>query len=1561
MNFHRVILNRITDYRWLFNHFFLLSLLFLCVPEIVMSNAYALIIHHKGLTIRPSDNNFTFAKSIWKNTDEDKLTFNENNTSNYLLIDDIYRAGTLVIFSKLESGQSIFLFRLVESDGAYVTELVKKMEGPNYYLLYYINQPDEYLIEAKFNGKPNPNITIDFFPNGDGESCTHLAPSTDLTCKQSWLPAHYRKDIEPWIQSKIDEIKYRIGLVDYSKRLADQAIESMDIAFDAAMMNIACLDKQQTPGACGGAIASYVGERIGDFEEEVLTDLGYENIGFAVDTLTEHAIIFGQVVSCLKETKSIKGGIIPIDTFVSCGTGLLSLGETLGLDLVSIVGNAVGIRELSELKERFNETIIAREMLKCLVESNYGEWNGLVVSAGYPSGSNPSLDEIIDGFAEKLGYDNLLFLENKYEKARIKDLFNEGIYDHDDWISTRMTMKNPFNDVDGDGILNVNDPQPNSFSVVQPVADFNVQDSYIVDSNINLNSTSYDSNGFSITSYNWKVIKPNGAIDTYHTSDISFYVDVEGSYTVELIVSNEHGDTSEAVRKSFNVISQPVTGHDIQLSSLSGDSSVRPGSTEYFDLTVCNSGNYAEDVTAVLIVNGPSITNNAKEVNLGTIQPPTGTSNSYCTSFQNAISYTMPNSLEGGYYKFTVTVKSPIGDENWSDNTRTLVASYGTEEEIVSDVFKYKEYDIPYDPNLEITQYGGVVDGGYGPITINTPYGTYKIWHGEWWGSDSTGYRTYFYVESSSGYVEYDEKVYDGDMEVFDNGKILIGAEFFNYDYSIVYVAYPVISSSIGLNPSKIYAVVGTTETVEVHLGSPGECCFDDRFDLHSYNPSSSRRFNFDNDFSNTIEMDGEIENYGYLLEITPLQAGEHDFIIELNSESGDDFLVAGKIVASEPPPDGDNDGIIDSVDDFPVDPAASLDSDNDGYPDCWNTGYTQNDSTTGLSLDLHPFDPNANVDSDGDGLADYFDDFPNDTNLKYDTDHDGVADNVDAFPNDVAASIDSDNDGYPDLWNSGYTKNDSSTDLKIDSFPNDPSASMDSDGDGYPDKWNIGFSATDSTTGLSLDRFPYDPHEWSDRDGDGYGDNSDIFPSDPTEWKDSDNDGVGDNADVLPNDPERTTNSAPTIDIVDNITIQEGQSKVVNLTVSDPDNDSYTVELINDPAFIIKNATNISISPGSGVVGVYRITIKATDIYGAISFKQLVLNVVKTYYLDSDGDGYGDPNNSQQATTQPAGYVTDNTDCDDSNANINPGVNEIPGDGIDNNCNHLIDEIDEICNADHLNLCTTENNCTEVGGYWCNEQCQTSPCSNEDPVIESFNLDPLEGDAPLTVTFTCEAYDPDGTIISYQWDFDGDGNIDQNSTTGTVTYSYNELGTYHATCTVVDNEGAVVTSMVKEINVNQIEGNCLEEECPVGKSCLCFQTLKCDGENSCEQAESFNVGDHFRLNLCINADQSDRVDLVDLYVGIIPLQSNTLFLVTWNPWDPVVVWDGGEITSDIAYRQHIEQTNQCFTIYDFEIVPGIYGTYDLYALLNQAGNPLNFFYFSSNLAYKRITFEDMR
>lgn len=65
---------------------------------------------------------------------------------------------------------------------------------------------------------------------------------------------------------------------------------------------------------------------------------------------------------------------------------------------------------------------------------------------------------------------------------------------------------------------------------------------------------------------------------------------------------------------------------------------------------------------------------------------------------------------------------------------------------------------------------------------------------------------------------------------------------------------------------------------------------------------------------------------------------------------------------------------------------------------------------------------------------------------------------------------------------------------------------------------------------------------------------------------------------------------------------------------------------------------------------------------------------VGSTWYADSDGDGYGDPDASTLACSKPSGYVSDSTDCDDTAAMVKPDGIEICN-GIDDNCNGQFDE----------------------------------------------------------------------------------------------------------------------------------------------------------------------------------------------------------------------------------------------------------------------------------------------
>ena len=69
-----------------------------------------------------------------------------------------------------------------------------------------------------------------------------------------------------------------------------------------------------------------------------------------------------------------------------------------------------------------------------------------------------------------------------------------------------------------------------------------------------------------------------------------------------------------------------------------------------------------------------------------------------------------------------------------------------------------------------------------------------------------------------------------------------------------------------------------------------------------------------------------------------------------------------------------------------------------------------------------------------------------------------------------------------------------------------------------------------------------------------------------------------------------------------------------------------------------------------------------------------LTINASSVYYADADSDGYGNASSSTNACSQPVGYVSNSTDCNDSNSSVNPAATEVAN-GIDDNCNGTVDE----------------------------------------------------------------------------------------------------------------------------------------------------------------------------------------------------------------------------------------------------------------------------------------------
>ena len=66
-------------------------------------------------------------------------------------------------------------------------------------------------------------------------------------------------------------------------------------------------------------------------------------------------------------------------------------------------------------------------------------------------------------------------------------------------------------------------------------------------------------------------------------------------------------------------------------------------------------------------------------------------------------------------------------------------------------------------------------------------------------------------------------------------------------------------------------------------------------------------------------------------------------------------------------------------------------------------------------------------------------------------------------------------------------------------------------------------------------------------------------------------------------------------------------------------------------------------------------------------------------------------------------------------------------------------------------------------------------------------------------VEFRGTGSDPDGCVVKYEWDFDGDGAYDWSSpSTGETTYTYADTGAYTAELRVTDDDGNTGTAQVQ-------------------------------------------------------------------------------------------------------------------------------------------------------------------
>ena len=115
------------------------------------------------------------------------------------------------------------------------------------------------------------------------------------------------------------------------------------------------------------------------------------------------------------------------------------------------------------------------------------------------------------------------------------------------------------------------------------------------------------------------------------------------------------------------------------------------------------------------------------------------------------------------------------------------------------------------------------------------------------------------------------------------------------------------------------------------------------------------------------------------------------------------------------------------------------------------------------------------------------------------------------------------------------------------------------------------------------------------------------------------------------------------------------------------------------------------------------------------------------TWYADLDGDSYGDPASPSVACEAPGAYLADDTDCDDTDADVYPGARE-RFDGADNDCDGEID--------DQIWVGTGEDGSLEVTGVTVLDTDVLGARTTPDAV--AYVVSALSG-STVTVTATAE------------------------------------------------------------------------------------------------------------------------------------------------------------------------------------------------------------------------------
>ncbi len=271
--------------------------------------------------------------------------------------------------------------------------------------------------------------------------------------------------------------------------------------------------------------------------------------------------------------------------------------------------------------------------------------------------------------------------------------------------------------------------------------------------------------------------------------------------------------------------------------------------------------------------------------------------------------------------------------------------------------------------------------------------------------------------------------------------------------------------------------------------------------------------------------------------------------------------------------------------------------------------------------------------------------------------------------------------------------------------------------------------------------------------------------------------------------------NRAPVLEQIGEKTIYENQTIFIELKANDPDGDALTFSCNRTDLFADFNKTigKGSWTPGYDDAGIYYVdfgvsdgelcdneTVKITVINvnrppELLSIENIEINEGKTVAINIDAV---DPDGDNLT------YSCNRTDLF-TDFNLSTGIGHwTPG-------------------YDDAGIYYVDFGVSDGMGGIDNETVRITVKDVPYPPVAMFSVSNETPTTNQTVIFDASAsYDPDGEIVAYRWDFDGDGIWDIEGNVVKVTHNYNKSGIYNVILEVEDDDGAK-NRTTKEINVS--------------------------------------------------------------------------------------------------------------------------------------------------------------